>query len=686
MNRRYLYITLLLSICLIGLHALGYFYPVWFTWGFHFLGFLSPLYFILFILLACILIIYSYKGKFNLFVEWSTVIFSKQPFVFLSGIVIFFIIAALVFQIKVPLLGDSFLIIKILDSAHQGEKMLAGLHREPLSIAYFYFFIQLFNAINIPDMLRAFLIGEMILGIGFIITSYFIVKNIIEDPLIRMLSFIFLITAQYMQLFFGYVEIYSVVLFCLSLFILLMVLTIREKIPFYLFLLSFSILVYAHYLSLMFIVAVIYLCYIEYKINGLKNILIGGGLIAFITLIILITIKFDYARLIPNIPHAHYLSFWDTADGFQAYTLFSKYHLINLINLFIQQVPFALFIIVLLVLLERKSVLSSTINKFFIFCIIPLLGFLLVVKYDLGMPKDWDISAPFFFIINIFAILTLAGSQMQEKVKIYTLLASTTVLLSLSWFQLNSTVEQNIKRIKTIMDPRIMAISGYYQTIFHLSMYYFYNREIDKFINEWQEYVNRYPGDGRGYEKLAKAYWELGEQAYDSIAVTYERWIKIEDQNQKPKMQYSNFCLIAGNSQMNQGDLTKATKYFRRSIDLNPSSSGAYNNLGLIFETQNQIDSAISLFHTALKLDSTYARAAKNLGDIYLRKGNTTLAIEFYQKAIRLDPGYVNALENLAIVYLTIDKKQEAIETYKYAARMGSRTAQQFLLENNYKW
>ncbi len=686
MYNRFLNITLIFSIVLIVFNIGGYFFPTALTWGFHFLGFLSPVYFFLYILLAFILILFSYKGKFEHLVEWITAIFKEKPFLFICGTVTIFIISALVFQIKVPLLGDSFLIIKILDSAHQGEKMLAGLYREPLSIAYFYFFIKLFLASNVPDMLDAFLTSEILLGIGFIVISFFIVNNIIKDPHIQMLSFIFLLSAQYMQLFFGYVEVYSVVLFCLSLFILVTVLTLNQKIPFYLFLPTFSILVYAHYLSLMFIFAVIYLCYREYKNHGIKNILIGLGLIAFITLIILIPIKFEYTRLIPRIPHAHYLSLWETTDGFQAYTLFSGYHLINLFNLFIQQSPFALFIVGFLLLLERKSVLSSTINKFFIFCIIPLLGFLLVVKFDLGMPKDWDIAAPFFLIVNIFAILLLSESQIKEKLKIYTLLTSTTILLSLPWFQLNSTVEPNIKRIKTIMDSRIMAISGYYQTIFHLSMYYFNNREIDNLINEWQEYVNRYPGDGRGYEKLARAYWELGEQAYDSIASTYENWIAIDPDLEKPKKQYSNFCLIAGNSSLNQDDITKAAKYFRKAIDMNPLSSGAYNNLGLIFETQNQLDSAISLFHMALKLDSTYARAAKNLGDVYLRKGNTILAIEFYQKAIRLAPDYMNALENLAIVYMSIDKKPEAIDTYRYAARLGSHTAQKFLLENNYRW
>ena len=330
MDRRYLYITLLFSICLTGLHIVGYFFPTALTWGFHFLGFLSPLYFILFLSLAFILILYSLTGKFDHLLQWSSTIFSEKPAAFFSIVVIFFIIATFVFQVKVPLLGDGFVIINNLDNTLRGVHLLGGLYHEPLSMSYLYLFVQLLGVAKFPAVLDAFLLGEIFLGIGFIIITYFIVRNLFDEPRIQMLSFTFLIGTPYMQLFFGYVEIYPVVLFFVALFVLVLVLASKEKIPFYLVLPVFSVLVYAHYLSLMFGIGVVYICYLEYRNHGIKNILIGLAFVLLVTLIVLIAINFDFVRLIPRIPHAHYLSFWETTDSYQAYTLFSGLHLINL--------------------------------------------------------------------------------------------------------------------------------------------------------------------------------------------------------------------------------------------------------------------------------------------------------------------------------------------------------------------
>jgi tetratricopeptide (TPR) repeat protein len=683
MEKRFLAATILFSVFIPVLQIIGYVSPNVFSWGFHSFGFLSPIFIIIYLCITGIVIYLVYRGQLEKLLVWLTKDFVQMPVLFLTVVVCIFICAAWMFRVQVPLLGDGFVIINIFDNTFRGIHSLTGLSPEPLSILFFYGCVKILGTTIFPNILNAFLLGEMVLGTGFIITTFFISRNITDNPQIQFLSFVYMSTAPYMQLFFGYVETYAVVLCFVSFFIFISELVLREKFPFYLIIPVFTILVYVHFLSLIFGFSICYLCFLEYKRRGIKQILIGTLISIGITLVGLFLLHFDFNRLSRNISHAPYLLFTQINDGYQPYTLFSHYHLIDIFNLFVLLSPSSFFLITLSIIAEKNIFLKSIVIKYLLTCVIPILFFLIIIKYDLGAVKDWDISASYFFVVNLAAIGMFTATQVSNKEKILLLTMMLTVLNSLPWFYLNSTVEPNIKRIKTIMDKRSMAKEGLYQSTFHLSMYYFHTKNTDEMVDAWKQYIQRYPTDGRGYEKLAKSYWELGVTGYDQIDKTFNHWLKIDSENISIRKQYANFCLLAGNTDMNLSNFNKAAEHFQRAIQLDSSLPSGYNNLGNIYIIKNELDSAVLLFSKAIQMDSGYARGYKNLADIYLLKNNPRIAITLYQQAINHDSTYANAYEKMGNAYETIGYKMKANELYRCAARIRTTGSKNILSEKD---
>lgn len=88
---------------------------------------------------------------------------------------------------------------------------------------------------------------------------------------------------------------------------------------------------------------------------------------------------------------------------------------------------------------------------------------------------------------------------------------------------------------------------------------------------------------------------------------------------------------LKGVAQSQAGDLTAATATFEALIEEYPELPEPYNNLAVIYASQNQLDKARSALEMAVRNNPNYAVAHENLGDIYAR-----LAHDAYQRSLQL--------------------------------------------------
>lgn len=92
----------------------------------------------------------------------------------------------------------------------------------------------------------------------------------------------------------------------------------------------------------------------------------------------------------------------------------------------------------------------------------------------------------------------------------------------------------------------------------------------------------------------------------------------------------------------------EAVKNLLDLVQMNPpGAAGYYNNTGMCFLEQGNLDEAEKYFKLASESDSKFSVVYNNLGTVYEKKGDKVKAREFYQKALEIDPNNQDAKHNL---------------------------------------
>ncbi len=678
--------SVVFSLALAALHVTGSLYPAGLLWGIHFFAFLPTPFLIVYIVLLLASVLYAARGNVEKRLNRIVRFLEEKTGYFLSLSCLVFAAVAVVFRIQVPLLGDAYTLTNNIENTINGEHPLS-LGNEPLSIFFLYGVAKVLVARSFPEIMNAIFVAEILLLCGFVVVVFYSVKLLFPErgDIRTILAMLFLLALPYMQLFWGYAESYTVVLFMVSVTILVALLHQRGKLPFWIALPVFIVQFCVHYLGAILIPLLGYLAYHEYRKNGRGAILRALLAGAPIVVAMLALVGFNIGRLLPEQTHSHVLPLAGVTDQFAAYTLFSGYHAIDLLNLFLFMTPG----ITLLFFLSRSRlsmIRSSPTSIILLIVAVPFLLFVLTARFDLGMAKDWDVPASYFYVLALLAVLIFLQDGSSVRVRSMCVIIVVTILSSFAFFQVNAIEDAGVRRVQSLMDHRIMPQSGYFQTSFHLSMYYVQRHDIDSLIETWIRYTHEYPDDPRGYAKLVKSYWEYGERSYGAIMETYGKWRQVAPADTAMRNVYANLCLVAGDASAKAGRTEEASARYRKAIELRPSFAASYNNLGILYHTRGAYDQAAAQYRKAIGVDSSYARGYRNLASEYVWQGHPDSALFFFRRAIALDPGYMATYEQMAQAYETLGKPNEALPLFQQAARLGSPSAKQLLTQRGYSW
>jgi Flp pilus assembly protein TadD len=617
---------ILFAACLVGIQLAGSLSPGGLNWGFHFLGFLPGWFTLLYLAAAAASALYVLKGNVESHLARASLFFSEKPSRFLGIVLAVFLLLAAVLRVSVPLLGDSFYLVRNYAESMRGVAPLYP-RNEPLATYYFSLLLNARPISTFDQFMTTFFIADVLLGIGFIVNSFFIVRNLFQDPRCQLLSFLLILAVPYMQLFLGYVETYSVVLFALSLYVLTAVLNLREKISFPAVTLAFLLLSLVHYLTLLTLPSLLYLAYLEYRHHGMRRVLTGFGSAALILMVLLIIVDFDVSQFSASVPHHHYLSISEPADTFdaesQAYTLFSPFHAVDLSNYFILMSPVALPLLIAAIVRDRRSPLRSPAGTLFVLAVVPVVSFLFIVKFDLGAAMDWDVFAPYFFLTVLLAAVLFLEHLTAEGTRLVLLMILVSFLTSLIYFSLNSTSKACVRRFTALIDLRTVSHSALYGASRHLADYYHQVQDRPGAVETWRRFIELDPSDPRGHRNLITNLGMGGDPYRGQIRAAYDQWLAVDTGSIELRKEFWDFCIHTGNDYFNNGVLDEARACYSKAIQLRPDEAKAYNNLGSVYARQGSRDTAIELYRTALDLRPEYPEAMFNLGTVYGEKGDT---------------------------------------------------------------
>jgi tetratricopeptide (TPR) repeat protein len=113
------------------------------------------------------------------------------------------------------------------------------------------------------------------------------------------------------------------------------------------------------------------------------------------------------------------------------------------------------------------------------------------------------------------------------------------------------------------------------------------------------------------------------------------------------------------------GAIQEAISAYQSAVGLDPTSAGAWLNLGTIFFNARQFSKAEAHYRRALETDPKYALAHFNIANLHDERGNYELALRHYHEAVRLNPAYADAHYNLALLFQGGGQVMEAVRHWK---------------------
>lgn len=639
MNNRDVGAASALALLLAGFSLAGWFAPTALTWGVHSLGFLPPAYAAAYLALTAAVVIGARNGWFRAPAAILIRFMETTPYQFLVAAIGTLTLAAVLLRVHAPLLGDSFYVVRNFADGMRGTAPL--LYRnEPLSTLWYYGVVTLFQPITYAGFLNAFLAAGIALGAGFILCAFFLTKELFADPAERLGAFSLLLAVPYVQLFLGYVETYGAVLLALALYALVAVRALRGKGSYILVAPAFLLLVASHYMTILLAPSLLYAAYAAWRGGKRRDLLIGCAAALAAALLVAWLAGFDLVKYGAPVPHSHFLPllqpmFDQDEIASTPYTLLSPYHAVDLLNGALLLFAPAIILLVLSAGRLRTALRSSPEALFCAAGLLPVLAFYLVVKFDLGAAKDWDVFAPYTFLALVLAAVIYFRGAGSGKMAAFAIVGGIAFLNTLAFLRLNATTDEAVRRAETLLDRRTVAATSYYMASLHLAQYFHQVQDSTGALRVWENYVAAFPTDPRGYENVITNAGSGGESRA-RVARAYEGWLTVNPTDTAARRAYARYCLDAGNASYAEGAVKEARTLYEKTIALDPTIERAYNNLGSVYAQEDSLAKAIDCFEAAIELDSTYSDPYYNLGSAYEDRGEKAKGLVYKKAAARL--------------------------------------------------
>tara|TARA_Y100001968_G_scaffold273183_1_gene265794 strand:+ start:2356 stop:3546 length:1191 start_codon:yes stop_codon:yes gene_type:complete len=116
-----------------------------------------------------------------------------------------------------------------------------------------------------------------------------------------------------------------------------------------------------------------------------------------------------------------------------------------------------------------------------------------------------------------------------------------------------------------------------------------------------------------------------------------------------------------------EGNISKATKYYKYCLDNNFDDPIVFSNYGVILKDLGKLKQAEILTRKAIRIKPDYADAYNNLGNILKKLGHLNQAEVNVRKAIEIKPDFANAHLNLGSILKELGKLKES----KYEEKKG---------------
>jgi len=621
---------------LILIHLAASFFPHLRLWGINQLHYFPPEFRIAVSAVGLLILVPQVNKILTVFISraftWLEERFKRMNrYIKYSVISLLSLIPFWILRAKTPLLGDGYL--------RAGEIKIGILFSitEPID---FYLHLLVSRLLGL-DGYTTYGVLSCIAGTLLIFLILLLCDLWGKDGKEKLFIFLILATMGATQLFFGYIESYSLMYVAITAYILFGTRYLKQKGGF-VWPCLFLLLAAGFHLSALFVLpSLFYLAFATLsqptrpKTRRVK-------FVNMVTLVCVISLMGLGLYLLktysPEEPSGSFL-IYPFSGGESFYSFFSLAHLLDFLNHQLLISPVAVVLWLILLAFFRKAInFKENAVKFLVWIMMCSLGFALFVDPKLGYARDWDLFAftglgvtflGLYLTLNIFRTLHQTVHGRKESAvelshepygawlgRLTMILFLTSLVSTLPWILINASEGKAVARFENLLKTDERRAAHGYET---LASYFRDKGEFEKTTRLLKKAIAINPNP-RYFAALGSEYRRLKE--YDKAMEVYDR--------------------------------------FRQMAPNFPGVDRVYSDMGNFFSALGRYDEAVSQLKKAISLNPRKADHYYTLGNILGRAGRFEEAVPYFEKALRLNPGNTAIYKKLGICYGGMGKKEEA--------------------------
>jgi len=199
---------------------------------------------------------------------------------------------------------------------------------------------------------------------------------------------------------------------------------------------------------------------------------------------------------------------------------------------------------------------------------------------------------------------------------------------------------------KVVSDQRITSSGSFSPSNYHLLLTTFYFPRIVA---------------GAAILLLAALTWRQSGVYRDAETV----WTRTLERNPASLVAENNL----GDVLYASGRRAEAMAHFQKAARVKADSPDAHNNIGMVLATQGRLPEATAQLEEALRLKPNYPEALVNLGNVMEKEGRSSEAILDYEDALKLEPDDADAHRDLGIALAGAGRGPDAAVQFEAALR-----------------
>jgi tetratricopeptide (TPR) repeat protein len=635
----------LVWLILHGMAGLGWLNGMW---GIHYLHFYPGWAQGLFLGLGGLILLPVVQDRLLAFVNWGLDQTAKIRHLRPIFLVLIFLVFFVYFRSVVFLLGDGALYLCELDATD-----LNGFDRVDRSPLVFWLTVHI-EGLGLGPVqtyqLYSWVSGGLYIGVAF-----YAARIIGTCRVSRVVILGLLLTTGYMQLFFGYVETYALVMPVGLVYLLLGLAYAQDRLGWWWPASFLGLLIPLHLVHVFWVPSLIVLIW-RHSPKRLRDTFLTLGLTGGLACALLLLSGLLPWALLRQRGDVPWLGLHASLN--QAYSTFSMGHILDVWNQYVLVVP-VVFMGFVLRLFQVKN-LSS---QFLATAALGVVVFSGAANPMIGAFRDWDVMGISGLPVVVWMCWHWAERDWavcQQK-RVGMLVCGLAGLQVLMWVGVNAHTSRAEARFemalnKTVLSP--YARSYGWET---LGGHYRAQGRPTEALAAYEAAILADPEHPRHRNSAGNLLRQMGRP--EEALLHLERAVDIMPGFAEA---YSNL----GNTLSALDRYDDALKAYGRALALNPDLAETYTNMGIVFHNLAQFEQAVAHHKKAIETRPNFAKAYSNLGSSLNRLGRFEEAIGFLQQALDQEPDFAEAHANMGTALRSIEKHEDAIRHFQTAVSL----------------